>query len=74
MWPIVWREAILIYIYSFEEFVQRLAIKSDHSPRGISISAIDEIKLAMVERTNAELEARVAIIATLTFSLKSPGS
>lgn len=74
MWPIVWREAILIYIYSFEEFVHRLAIKSDHSPRGISISAIDEIKLAMVERTRAELEARVAMIATFTFSLKSPGS
>jgi hypothetical protein len=28
----------------------------------------------MVERTRAELEAKVAMIATLTFSLKSPGS
>ena len=49
-------------------------MRSLHSPLGISISAMDEIKLAIVERTRSELEASVAMIATLTFSLKSPGS
>jgi hypothetical protein len=74
MCPIVCSEAIRICIYSLEEFVQRLAIKSAHSPRGISISAIAEIKLAIYDRTTAELLASVAMMATLTFSLKSTGS
>lgn len=74
MWPMVWSEAILICSFSLDELRHRLAIKSAHSPRGISISAIAEIKLAIVDRTSAESDARVARIATLTFSLKSPGS
>lgn len=74
MCPIVWSEAIRIWIYSLAEFKQRLAIKSAHSPRGISISAIAEIKLAIVLLTSCDSEARVAMIAILTFSLKSTGS
>lgn len=74
IWPMVCKEAILICIFSLEEFRHRLAIKSAHSPRGISITAMAEIKLAIVDLTSAESEARVARMAIFTLSLKSPGS
>ena len=74
MYPSVWREASLIWSSWLLAFVHRLAISSCHSPRGISICAIDAIRLATYDLTSCDGEARVCMIAYLTFILNAPSS
>ena len=65
------KEDILINTWSWFALVHKLPIKSVHSPRGISIAAIAEIKLALYLRTKDDWQASVPRTACFIFCLKN---